>query len=177
MDAGGDDSGLAGRLVSRVGRWLTVTGLAATALVLRHVGGDQAAWAAAGPLLLGGMGGGMVTSPNVTLTLASVPAPPPRRVAHARPRTPAPPSSPHLTTGRCGREASVSMGFTYRYGLFGVWRPTGSITDDHDMSAKGGEAAIVGANASRSPRSSRVALAWRESGGGLVLQSPEGSTA
>jgi hypothetical protein len=39
MDAGGDDSGLAGRPVSRVGRWLTVTGLAATALVLRHVDG------------------------------------------------------------------------------------------------------------------------------------------
>ena len=71
---------LAGRLVARVGRWLTVTGLttttvgvAATALVLRDVGGDRAAWAAAGPLLLGGLGGGMVTSPNVTLTLASVP--------------------------------------------------------------------------------------------------------
>ena len=71
---------LAGRLVGRVGRWLTVTGLtttvvglAATALVLRHVGGDRAAWAAAGPLLLGGLGGGMVTSPNVTLTLESVP--------------------------------------------------------------------------------------------------------
>jgi EmrB/QacA subfamily drug resistance transporter len=71
---------LAGRLVGRLGRWLTVSGLAttvvglaATALVLRHVGGDRAAWAAAGPLLLGGLGGGMVTSPNVTLTLASVP--------------------------------------------------------------------------------------------------------
>jgi EmrB/QacA subfamily drug resistance transporter len=73
---------LAGRLVGRVGRWLTVTGLAttvtglaATALVLRHVGGDRAALAAAGPLLLGGLGGGMVTSPNVTLTLRSVPLP------------------------------------------------------------------------------------------------------
>jgi EmrB/QacA subfamily drug resistance transporter len=71
---------LAGRLVDRVGRWLTVSGLtttvvglAATALVLRHVGGDRAAWAAAGPLLLAGLGGGMVTSPNVTLTLESVP--------------------------------------------------------------------------------------------------------
>jgi EmrB/QacA subfamily drug resistance transporter len=71
---------LAGRLVARVGRWLTVAGLAttvvglaATALVLRQVGGDRAAWAAAGPLLLAGLGGGMVTSPNVTLTLASVP--------------------------------------------------------------------------------------------------------
>jgi EmrB/QacA subfamily drug resistance transporter len=71
---------LAGRLVGRVGRWLTVSGLittvvglAATALVLRHVGGDRAAWAAVGPLLLAGLGGGMVTSPNVTLTLQSVP--------------------------------------------------------------------------------------------------------
>jgi EmrB/QacA subfamily drug resistance transporter len=71
---------LAGRLVARVGRWLTVSGLtttvvglAATALVLRQVGGDRAAWAAVGPLLLAGLGGGMVTSPNVTLTLASVP--------------------------------------------------------------------------------------------------------
>ena len=30
-------------------------------------------WATAGPLLVGGLGGGMVTSPNITLTLASVP--------------------------------------------------------------------------------------------------------
>ncbi|HTF59026.1 MAG TPA: MFS transporter, partial [Actinomycetes bacterium] len=71
---------VAGRLVARVGRWLTVSGLtatvaglAATALVLRHAQGDQAGWAAAGPLLLAGLGGGMVTSPNVTLTLQSVP--------------------------------------------------------------------------------------------------------
>ena len=67
---------VAGRLVVRVGRWLTVTGtatmavgIAATALALRQVGGDRAAWAAAGPLLLAGLGGGLVTSPNVTLTL------------------------------------------------------------------------------------------------------------
>jgi EmrB/QacA subfamily drug resistance transporter len=71
---------VAGRLVGRLGRWLTIAGLAtttvgvaATALVLREVGGDRAAWVAAGPLLLGGLGGGMVTSPNITLTLASVP--------------------------------------------------------------------------------------------------------
>jgi EmrB/QacA subfamily drug resistance transporter len=71
---------IAGRLVSRLGRWLTVfgltmvvVGLVAAALVLRQVGGDAAAWAAAGPLLLGGLGGGMVTSPNITLTLESVP--------------------------------------------------------------------------------------------------------
>jgi EmrB/QacA subfamily drug resistance transporter len=71
---------IAGRLVSRVGRWLTVSGLTAvavgliaTALVLRNVGGDAAAWATAGPLLVAGLGGGMVTSPNMTLSLESVP--------------------------------------------------------------------------------------------------------
>jgi EmrB/QacA subfamily drug resistance transporter len=71
---------VAGRLVSRIGRWLTVSGLATvavglvgTALVLRHVGGDAAAWATAAPLLVAGLGGGMVTSPNITLTLQSVP--------------------------------------------------------------------------------------------------------
>jgi EmrB/QacA subfamily drug resistance transporter len=71
---------IAGRLVSRVGRWLTVSGLImtllgliATALVLRHTTGDTAAWVVAGPLLLAGLGGGMVTSPNMTLTLQNVP--------------------------------------------------------------------------------------------------------
>jgi MFS family permease len=71
---------IAGRLVPRLGRRLTVMGLAAVVvglglagLVLRHVTGDTAAWAAAGPLLLGGLGGGMVTSPNITLTLEDVP--------------------------------------------------------------------------------------------------------
>jgi EmrB/QacA subfamily drug resistance transporter len=71
---------VAGRLVARVGRWLTVAGLMAVvvglvtaALALRYVEGETAAWAAAGPLLLGGIGGGMVTSPNITLALESVP--------------------------------------------------------------------------------------------------------
>ncbi len=71
---------IAGRLVSRVGRWLTVAGLSttvvglvATALVLRHTAGEAAAWATVGPLLLAGLGGGMVTSPNMTLTLQHVP--------------------------------------------------------------------------------------------------------
>jgi MFS family permease len=71
---------IAGRLVSRIGRWLTVSGLsmtvlglAATALVLRHTTGDAAEWGTVGPLLLAGLGGGMVTSPNMTLTLQHVP--------------------------------------------------------------------------------------------------------
>jgi EmrB/QacA subfamily drug resistance transporter len=71
---------IAGRLVSRFGRWLTVygltavvVGLTATALVLRHTTGDAAAWAIVGPLLVAGLGGGMVTSPNMALTLQDVP--------------------------------------------------------------------------------------------------------
>lgn len=71
---------VAGRLVSRVGRWLTVCGLTtmvigliATALALRHTTGNTAQWAIIGPLLLAGLGGGMVTSPNMTLTLQHVP--------------------------------------------------------------------------------------------------------
>jgi MFS family permease len=71
---------IAGRLVSRFGRVLTVVGLTATiagltvtALLLRHVSGDTAEWAIAGPLLVAGLGGGMVTSPNITLSLQNVP--------------------------------------------------------------------------------------------------------
>jgi EmrB/QacA subfamily drug resistance transporter len=71
---------IAGRLVTRVGRLLTVAGLTTvavglitTALTLRQVGGDAAAWAVAGPLLVAGIGGGMVTAPNITLALQFVP--------------------------------------------------------------------------------------------------------
>jgi MFS family permease len=71
----------AGRAVPRFGRWLNVSGLlmaaigmVTAALVLRSIGGDAAAWGAAGPLLVAGLGGGMVVSPNTTLTLESVPA-------------------------------------------------------------------------------------------------------
>jgi MFS family permease len=71
---------IAGRLMARARRWLTVSGLTttavglvATALVLRHAGATRPAWATAGLLLVAGMGGGMVASPNLTLTLESVP--------------------------------------------------------------------------------------------------------
>ncbi|HEV2927795.1 MAG TPA: MFS transporter [Propionibacteriaceae bacterium] len=71
---------LAGRLVPRLGRVLTVAGLAitaaglaTTALLLRQIGGDAAAFATAGPLLMAGLGGGMVTAPNITLALQHVP--------------------------------------------------------------------------------------------------------
>ena len=71
---------IAGRLVPRLGRWLTACGLTAmvvglltTALLLRHTTGGSAEWLIIGPLLVAGLGGGMVTSPNVTLTLEDVP--------------------------------------------------------------------------------------------------------
>ena len=73
------DSVLGGRLVSRFGRPLVVVGLgmvavglAATAVVLRldpaHVG-----WATALPLLIAGLGSGLVISPNQTITLSEIP--------------------------------------------------------------------------------------------------------
>lgn len=71
---------VAGRLVNRYSRWLTVIGLvavaiglAATALVLRAVPAETAAWFVVFPLLVAGIGGGAVISPNVTLTLECVP--------------------------------------------------------------------------------------------------------
>jgi MFS family permease len=71
---------VAGRLVARYGRWLTVlglggvtVGLAATAVVLYAVPAAWAGWAAVTPLLVAGIGGGAMISPNVTLTLECVP--------------------------------------------------------------------------------------------------------
>ncbi|MGH3608210.1 MAG: MFS transporter, partial [Pseudonocardiaceae bacterium] len=72
---------VAGRLVARYGRWLTVggltgvaVGLTATALVLDVTPAAWAGRAAALPLLIAGIGGGAVISPNVTLTLECVPS-------------------------------------------------------------------------------------------------------
>jgi EmrB/QacA subfamily drug resistance transporter len=71
---------IAGRLVPRFGRWLTLCGLTAmvvglltTAMLLRHTAAASAQWVMIGPLVVAGVGGGMVTSPNVTLTLENVP--------------------------------------------------------------------------------------------------------
>jgi EmrB/QacA subfamily drug resistance transporter len=71
---------VAGRLVHRYGRRLTVVGLAgvmiglaATAVVLHAAPAAWAGWVAALPLLVAGIGGGAVISPNVTLTLKCVP--------------------------------------------------------------------------------------------------------
>lgn len=69
-----------GRLVTRLGRRLTVfglccvvVGLVGTAFALVYGTGSASAWLAAGPLLVAGIGGGFVISPNITLTLSEVP--------------------------------------------------------------------------------------------------------
>lgn len=71
---------VSGGLVSRYGRTLVVFALAAVALGLglvivavSAVPGHLAGWAVAAPLLLAGLGGGVVIAPNQTLTLAAVP--------------------------------------------------------------------------------------------------------
>ena len=71
---------VSGRLVGRLGRRLTVIGLALvisglviTDVVLRLVTTDAVGLATAGPLLLAGIGSGAVISPNLTLTLSEVP--------------------------------------------------------------------------------------------------------
>jgi EmrB/QacA subfamily drug resistance transporter len=74
-------SWVAGRLVSRWGRLVTVSGLVMIVVGLAAVGvlgfvvpKDALIWAIALPLLVAGIGGGAVISPNTTLTLACVPS-------------------------------------------------------------------------------------------------------
>jgi len=69
-----------GRVVSRYGRALVtaglamvVTGLMATYLTAQLVPGRGAGWALALPLLVCGVGSGLVITPNQTLTLSEVP--------------------------------------------------------------------------------------------------------
>ncbi|WP_410809182.1 MFS transporter [Micromonospora sp. 067-2] len=71
---------LGGRIVNRFGRPLVaigllavVIGLAGTVVALRLAPDAPAPWVAAGPLLLAGLGSGLVIAPNQTLTLAQVP--------------------------------------------------------------------------------------------------------
>lgn len=71
---------LAGRLVSVIGRRITViaisvmiTGLAGATLVAPSAANGDLWWALCPFMLLAGLGGGGVISPNITLTLAEVP--------------------------------------------------------------------------------------------------------
>jgi len=75
-------SALGGRIVNRFGRPLVaigllavVLGLAATALALHLWPHAPAPLVTAGPLLVAGIGSGLVIAPNQTLTLAQVPVP------------------------------------------------------------------------------------------------------
>jgi EmrB/QacA subfamily drug resistance transporter len=71
---------LGGRIVYRFGRSLVVLGLVlvlagfvGTLIAVHLVPAHGTAWATLAPLLLGGMGSGLVISPNQALTLAEVP--------------------------------------------------------------------------------------------------------
>ncbi len=73
-------SAIGGRVVTRFGRPLVtvglvvvVIGLVVTDVVVGVADGRSVGWWAALPLLLAGLGSGLVISPNITLTLADVP--------------------------------------------------------------------------------------------------------
>lgn len=73
-------AGLSGRVVHRFGRRLAMTGLGLVVigylgviLVVREAPASITGWALIIPLLVGGVGSGLVISPNQTLTLSEVP--------------------------------------------------------------------------------------------------------
>ncbi len=73
---------LGGRIVLRFGRPLVALGLvivavgfAATSFAVRRVPSGGTGWATVGPLLVAGIGSGLVITPNQTLTLSQVPVP------------------------------------------------------------------------------------------------------
>ncbi len=73
-------AGVSGRVVHRYGRWLVLLGLVLVTLgylgvivVVREVPGHLTGWVLIAPLLVGGIGSGMVIAPNQTLSLSEVP--------------------------------------------------------------------------------------------------------
>ncbi|RKT77747.1 EmrB/QacA subfamily drug resistance transporter [Terracoccus luteus] len=71
--AGGSLVNRYGRVLVTAGLTTVLVGLIAVDLVLPRVEGGATGWALALPLLVAGLGSGVVISPNVTLTLADVP--------------------------------------------------------------------------------------------------------
>jgi EmrB/QacA subfamily drug resistance transporter len=72
--AGGRIVEYAGRVLVLVGLTLVIAGLVVTDVVVALVGGQSSiGWAIAVPLLVAGVGSGLVIAPNRTLTLADVP--------------------------------------------------------------------------------------------------------
>ncbi|WP_407639622.1 MFS transporter [Actinacidiphila guanduensis] len=76
----GGAAAVGGRIVNRFGRPLVafglgmvIVGLLGTALAVHLDTGRTVGWATAAPLLLAGLGSGLVISPNQTLTLSEVP--------------------------------------------------------------------------------------------------------
>jgi MFS family permease len=78
----GLSAALGGRVVHRFGRPLVAAGLvlvgigfAGSLLAVREVPSHGTGWATLAPLLVAGLGGGLVITPNQTLTLSEVPVP------------------------------------------------------------------------------------------------------
>jgi MFS family permease len=76
----GVSAAIGGRVVDRFGRPLVLAelvlvllGLGGTVLAVQHWPGREVGWATALPLLLAGIGSGLVVSPNQALTLSEVP--------------------------------------------------------------------------------------------------------
>lgn len=128
---------VAGRLVARHGRLLTVVGLSgvavgvgATALLLLAAPAEQAGWWVAPALLLAGFGGGLVISPNTTMTLAHVP-----------------PAAGGVASGtlQTGQRVGGAVGTALLPGLFYlVYSATGDNAADAVAVALAGAVAVVG---------------------------------
>jgi EmrB/QacA subfamily drug resistance transporter len=76
----GVSAAVGGRVVTRIGRPLVaaglvtvIVGLLGAAFAVHLVSGPSVGWVTAAPLLLAGLGSGLVISPNQTLTLSQVP--------------------------------------------------------------------------------------------------------
>jgi MFS family permease len=65
----------AGRTVILVGLVAVLVGTVLAAVAVHLVPGHDAGWATAGPLLVAGVGSGLVIAPNQSLALADVPLP------------------------------------------------------------------------------------------------------